>query len=197
VDAFTVHRGLVTPLDSINVDTDQIIPKQFLKRIERTGFGQFLFYDWRFLDDGSPNPDFSLNDPRFQGASILLTRTNFGCGSSREHAPWALLDYGFRGIIAPSFADIFKGNCYKNGILPVELHEKVVADLFHQVAGTNGYELTIDLAEQAVIEPDSTRHAFDIDPFPKHCLLNGLDEIGWTLQFEEDIRRYERGAFAR
>lgn len=191
MDAFTTHRGLVAPLDAVNVDTDQIIPKQFLKRIERTGFGQFLFFDWRFSGDGSPNPDFVLNAPRYRGASVLLARNNFGCGSSREHAPWALLDYGFRAIIAPSFADIFKNNCTKNGILPVELHEKIVADLFEQVNRTEGYALTIDLERQAVIEPDGTRHGFDIEAFPKHCLLNGLDEIGWTLQFEADITRYE------
>ncbi|GIX08078.1 MAG: 3-isopropylmalate dehydratase small subunit [Candidatus Poribacteria bacterium] len=188
---FTVHRGLVAPLDRVNVDTDQIIPKQFLKRIERTGFGQFLFYDWRYRPDGTPDPDFVLNQPRYQGASILLTRANFGSGSSREHAPWALLDYGFRAIIAPSFADIFKNNCYKNGILPVELDAAIVDHLFQEVWNHEGYELTVDLPEQVVIEPNGTRHRFEVNEFRKYCLLNGLDDIGWTLQFEDLIAAYE------
>lgn len=191
MEAFITHHGLVAPLDAVNVDTDQIIPKQFLKRIERTGFGRYLFFDWRYLDGGAPNPDFVLNAARYRGATVLLARNNFGCGSSREHAPWALLDYGFRAIIAPSYADIFRNNCYKNGILPVSLHEKIVADLFGQVYRTEGYSLTIDLERQVVIEPDGTQHGFDIEAFPKYCLLNGLDEIGWTLQFEADIARYE------
>lgn len=191
MEPFTRHCGRVAPLDAVNVDTDQIVPKQFLKRIERTGFGEFLFFDWRYRDDGSPNPDFVLNLPRYQGATILLARHNFGCGSSREHAPWALLDYGFRAIVAPSFADIFRHNCYKNGLLPVTLPEKTVHHLFEQVYQIEGYSLTIDLEEQRVLEPDGTAHAFAIEAFPKSCLLRGLDEIGWTLQFEADIARYE------
>jgi len=191
VEPFTIHRGIVAPLDAVNVDTDQIIPKQFLKRIERTGFGEYLFFDWRYRPDGTPNPEFVLNLPRYRGATVLLTRSNFGCGSSREHAPWALFDYGFRALIAPSFADIFRNNCYKNGLLPVVLPEKVVSDLFEQVYRTEGYTLTVDLENQEVREPNGTRHGFEIEAFPKYCLLNGLDEIGWTLQFEADIARYE------
>lgn len=188
---FRVHTGLVAPLDRVNVDTDAIIPKQFLKRIERTGFGQFLFYDWRFRDDGSPNPDFVLNQPRYQGASILLARHNFGCGSSREHAPWALLDYGFRVIIAPSFADIFYNNCFQNGLLPLVLDEDVVDALFRRTEATPGYTLTVDL-EQCVVRDDSGwETSFTIDPYRRERLLLGLDDIALTLQKEDKIAAYE------
>lgn len=188
---FTKHTGLVATLDRVNVDTDQIIPKQFLKRIERTGFGECLFYDWRFLDDGTRNADFELNQPRFEGATVLLARANFGCGSSREHAPWALLDYGFRTIIAPSFADIFYNNCFKNGMLPVALAEAQVERLFQQAAGNIGYELTVDLQRQWVTDYSGLRLSFDVDPFRRECLLKGLDDIGLTLQHEDEIREHE------
>lgn len=188
---FQKITALVAPLDQPNVDTDQIVPKQFLKRVERTGFGQFLFWDWRTLPDGSPNPDFVLNQPRYQGARILLTRENFGCGSSREHAPWALLDYGFQVLIAPSFADIFRTNCFKNGILPIELPAEVVDDLFRRVYLQEGYRLTVDLQEQTIIGEDSFFTRFEIDPFRKKCLLEGLDDIGLTLQIEDKIAEYE------
>ena len=191
MEAFKEHVGLAAPLNRLNVDTDQIIPKQFLKRIERTGFGEFLFYDWRFLDNGDPNPDFVLNDPRYQEASILVAGANFGCGSSREHAPWALQQYGFKAVIAPSFADIFRNNCYKNGILPIALPDDVTADLIKQTEEQEGYRLMIDLETQQVVQPDGTSHPFEIGDFEKHCLLNGLDEIGWTLQFDEKISAYE------
>ena len=191
MEAFKEHVGLAAPLNRLNVDTDQIIPKQFLKRIERTGFGQFLFYDWRSLDNGDPNPDFVLNAPRYQAASILVAGANFGCGSSREHAPWALQQYGFKAVIAPSFADIFRNNCYKNGFLPIALPDNVTADLMEQIEAQEGYKLMIDLEAQQVIQPDGTSHAFEIGDFEKHCLLNGLDEIGWTLQFDEQISAYE------
>ena len=191
MEAFKEHLGLAAPLNRLNVDTDQIIPKQFLKRIERTGFGQFLFYDWRFLDNGDANPDFVLNDPRYQDASILVAGANFGCGSSREHAPWALQQYGFKAVIAPSFADIFRNNCYKNGLLPIALPDDVTADLMEQIEAQEGYRLMVDLEAQQVIQPDGTSHAFEIGDFEKHCLLNGLDEIGWTLQFDEQISAYE------
>lgn len=188
---FEKITALVAPLDQPNVDTDQIVPKQFLKRVERTGFGQFLFYDWRFLPDGSPNPNFVLNQPRYQGAQVLLTRENFGCGSSREHAPWALLDYGFRVIIAPSFADIFKSNCFKNGILPVELSAEVVDDLFRRVSAQEGYRITVDLGAQTLTGSDGFSCRFEIDPFRKQCLIEGLDDIGLTLQHEDKIAAYE------
>jgi len=188
---FNTLTALVAPLDQPNVDTDQIVPKQFLKRVERTGFGQFLFYDWRFLPDGSPNPEFVLNQPRYQGAQVLLTRENFGCGSSREHAPWALLDCGFRVIIAPSFADIFRTNCTKNGILPVELPADVVDDLFRRVTAQEAYRLTVDLEAQSVIGSDGFACTFEMDPFRKKCLLEGLDDIGLTLQVEDKIAAYE------
>lgn len=191
MEAFKEHVGLVVPLDLINVDTDQIIPKQFLKRIERTGFGKFLFYDWRYLENGAPNPEFVLNAPRYAGASILIAGANFGCGSSREHAPWALQQYGFKAILAPSFADIFRNNCYKNGILPIALPTEVIATLTQDAHATAGYRLMVDLEQQSVICPDGTAHIFEIGDFEKHCLLNGLDEIGWTLQFEADIAAYE------
>jgi 3-isopropylmalate/(R)-2-methylmalate dehydratase small subunit len=189
---FTRHKGYVIPLDRINVDTDQIIPKQFLKRIERTGFGRFLFYDWRFLGDGTPNPEFILNHPRYKDATILLAGANFGCGSSREHAPWALQDYGFRAIIAPSFADIFYNNCFKNGLLPIALKEETVARLMKEATRGEPYTLDIDLEAQTVSEPDGTTHTFEVDPFRKEFALKGLDEIGWTLQFEQDIAAYEK-----
>ena len=191
MEAFKEHVGLAAPLNRLNVDTDQIIPKQFLKRIERTGFGQFLFYDWRFQDNGDPNPDFVLNDSRYQEASILIAGANFGCGSSREHAPWALQQYGFKAVIAPSFADIFRNNCYKNGLLPIALPDNVTADLMEQIEVQEGYRLMIDLEAQQVVQPDGTSHPFEIGDFEKHCLLNGLDEIGWTLQFDEQISAYE------
>ncbi|MCD6734466.1 MAG: 3-isopropylmalate dehydratase small subunit [Burkholderiaceae bacterium] len=199
--SLTVHRGLVAPLDRANVDTDAIIPKQFLKSIKRSGFGPNLFDEWRYLDRGEPgmdnsrrplNPDFALNQSRYQGASILLTRKNFGCGSSREHAPWALEDYGFRAIIAPSFADIFFNNCFKNGLLPIRLSESDVDWLFDQVNAFSGFELVVDLPAQQVRTVDGARSfAFDIDPFRKECLLGGLDEIGLTLKHADVIREYE------
>jgi len=185
------HTGIVAPLDQANVDTDQIIPKQFLKRIERTGFGQFLFYDWRFDDDGQPRSDFVLNQPRYQGASILLARNNFGCGSSREHAPWALLDYGFRVIIAPSFADIFYNNCFKNGMLPVKLSEETVEELFQRTEAKEGYTITVDLEKCVVTDEDGLSIPFQVDEYRRHCLINGLDDIDMTLQYEEQIARYE------
>ena len=192
MDAFTVLTGLVAPLDRVNVDTDQIIPKQYLKTIKRTGLREGLFTDWRYGSDGSPNPDFFLNQPHYQGATILLARDNFGCGSSREHAPWALLDYGFRCMIAPSFADIFFNNCFKNGMLPVVLQPAEVAQLFTEVAAQPSYQLTVDLAAQTVTTPAGTSFRFSIDPFPKECLLKGLDEIGLTLQHGADITAYEQ-----
>ncbi|HEX4129583.1 MAG TPA: 3-isopropylmalate dehydratase small subunit [Pirellulales bacterium] len=189
--AFTTHTGLVAPMDRPNVDTDQIIPKQFLKRIERTGFGQFLFWDWRFRDDRSPNPEFELNRPENQGATILLARRNFGCGSSREHAPWALEDYGFRAIIAPSFADIFYNNCFKNGLLPVRLSETQVQDLFDRVKRWPGYKLTVDLEQCTLSDEHGLNLKFEVEPFRRHCLLNGLDDIGLTLAHESKIAEYE------
>jgi 3-isopropylmalate/(R)-2-methylmalate dehydratase small subunit len=189
---FTKHTGLVAALDRANVDTDQIIPKQFLKRIERTGFGQFLFYDWRYLEDGkTPNPDFELNRPELKGASILITQRNFGCGSSREHAPWALEDYGFRVVIAPTFADIFYNNCFKNGMLPIRLSEEQVADLFRRAA-TPGYKLTVDLENQTIKDDTGLNLTFEVDNFRRHCLLNGLDDIGLTLAHEDKITAYEK-----
>jgi len=192
MDAFTVLTGLVAPLDRVNVDTDQIIPKQYLKTIKRTGLREGLFTDWRYGSDGSPNPDFFLNQPHYQGATILLARDNFGCGSSREHAPWALLDYVFRCMIAPSFADIFFNNCFKNGMLPVVLQPAEVAQLFKEVAAQPGYQLTVDLAAQTVTTPAGASFRFNIDPFGKECLLKGLDEIGLTLQHEAEITAYEQ-----
>ena len=191
MEAFKKHTGIAAPLNRINVDTDQIIPKQFLKGIERTGFENFLFYDWRFLDDGTPNSEFVLNASRYRTASILVAGANFGCGSSREHAPWALQQYGFKAIIAPSFADIFRGNSFKNGLLPLILPTDIVADIIAQIDLQEGYTLTIDLELQKVAQPDGTSHAFEIGEFQKQCLLNGLDEIGWTLQFEAEISAYE------
>ena len=198
---FTLHQGLVAPLDRANVDTDAIIPKQFLKSIKRAGFGPNLFDEWRYLDRGEPgmdnarrplNPDFVLNQPRYARASILLARRNFGCGSSREHAPWALADYGFRAIIAPSYADIFFNNCFKNGLLPIVLPESAVDRFFADVAAFPGFRLTIDLAQQTVATADAGFVvSFDVDPFRKHCLVNGFDDIGLTLQHTDAIRAFE------
>ncbi len=206
MQAFTVHEGLVAPLDRENVDTDLIIPKQFLKSIARTGFGPNLFDELRYLDHGEPgmdnsrrplNPDFVLNLPRYQGASVLLARKNFGCGSSREHAPWALEQYGFRAVIAPSFADIFFNNSYKNALLPIVLSEFDVARLFDEVRAFVGYRLRIDLERQVVIAPDGREMSFDITAFRKYCMVNGLDEIGLTLRHEDKIRAFEAERLAR
>lgn len=191
MEPFTILTGLVAPLDRVNVDTDQVIPKQFLKTIKRTGLREGLFFDWRKLKDGSPDPSFFLNQPRYQGASILLTRDNFGCGSSREHAPWALLDQGFRCIIAPSFADIFYNNCFQNGILPVVLKAEEVLPLMKDVMDVEGYRLAVDLGRQTVTTPNGTTYRFEIDPFRKDCLYRGLDSIGLTLQYENAITAYE------
>ncbi|HAN96119.1 MAG TPA: 3-isopropylmalate dehydratase small subunit [Planctomycetaceae bacterium] len=191
--AFVQHRGRVAAMDRANVDTDQIIPKQFLKRIERTGFGQYLFFDWRFLPDGSDDPAFELNRPEAAGATILLARRNFGSGSSREHAVWSLDDYGFRAVIAPSFADIFYNNCFKNGVLPIALGESQVDELFRRAAAAAGpYELTIDLEQQIVADASGPIASFEIDPFRRRCLLEGLDDIGMTLQHEGAILAYEK-----
>ncbi len=190
--AFVRETGLAAALDRVNVDTDQIIPKQFLKRIERTGFGQFLFFDWRYLADGkTPDPAFELNAPAVQGATILLAGKNFGCGSSREHAPWALEDYGFRALVAPSFADIFYNNCFKNGILPVTLPEATVDMLLARAREHPNYTLAIDLESRTVADDQGFTAEFTVDPFRRHCLLNGLDDIGLTLQHEPDISAYE------
>jgi 3-isopropylmalate/(R)-2-methylmalate dehydratase small subunit len=197
---FTVHKGLVAPMDRENVDTDAIIPKQFLKSIRKTGFGQNLFDEWRYLDHGEPgqdpssrkpNPEFVLNQPRYAGASILLARKNFGCGSSREHAPWALDQYGFRALIAPSYADIFFNNCFKNGILPIQLSEAQVAQLFDEVAAFPGYALTIDLDRQVIVKAQGEEIPFEVQPFRKYCLLNGFDDIGLTLRHAEKIKAFE------
>lgn len=189
---FTVHQGVVVALDRANVDTDQIIPKQFLKRIERTGFGQFLFFDWRFLDSGQSNPNFELNRPDAQGGSILLTRRNFGSGSSREHAVWALDDYGFRAVLAPSFADIFFNNCFKNGLLPITLSEAEIEDLFQRAAKYSPYRLKVDLHNMAVSDDFGLTLRFEVQEFRRHCLLHGLDDIGLTLAHEDKITQYER-----
>jgi 3-isopropylmalate/(R)-2-methylmalate dehydratase small subunit len=198
--SFTVLTGLAAPMDRANVDTDLIIPKQFLKSIKRSGFGPNLFDELRYMDEGQPgqdcstrplNPDFPLNQARYQGASILLARENFGCGSSREHAPWALEDYGFRCIIAPSYADIFYNNCFKNGVLPIVLDAALVDGLFSQMYEHEGYQLTVDLAQQTVTTPTGEEYGFEVDAFRKHCLLNGLDDIGLTLESADAIRRYE------
>ena len=200
MNKFTVHKGLVAPMDRENVDTDAIIPKQFLKSIRKTGFGPNLFDEWRYLDAGypgqdphsrKPNPDFVLNQPRYQGASVLLARQNFGCGSSREHAPWALDQYGFRAIIAPSYADIFFNNCFKNGLLPIVLPEAQVARLFDEVAAFPGYQLTIDLPRQVVVKPDGAELPFEVQGFRKYCLTNGFDDIGLTLRHADKIRAFE------
>ena len=200
MNPFQIHKGLVAPMDRENVDTDAIIPKQFLKSIQKSGFGQNLFDAWRYLDAGYPgqdpasrraNPDFVLNHARFKGASVLLARKNFGCGSSREHAPWAIDQYGFRALIAPSYADIFFNNCFKNGLLPIVLPEAQVAQLFDEVAAFVGYELMIDLERQVVVKPDGTELAFDVQPFRKFCLLNGFDDIALTLRHADKIRVFE------
>lgn len=191
MEPFTLHTGTVATLDRMNVDTDQIIPKQFLKRIERTGFGQFLFFDWRFLEDGSPNPDFELNRPRFESATILLTGANFGCGSSREHAPWALLEYGFRVIIAPSFADIFYGNCFENGMLPIKLPEAEVKEIAERCEAREGYRLTVDLPACSIADESGLVATFQVDDFRRECLMRGLDSIGLTLQHEDGISAFE------
>ena len=188
---FRTHTGLVAPLDRPNVDTDQIIPKQFLKRIERTGFGEFLFYDWRYAPNGELDSSFVLNADRYQGATILIAGKNFGCGSSREHAPWALLDYGFRTIIAPSFADIFRNNCMKNGIVPVELSEADVEELFRRTNAGQGYQLTVDLERRKVEDVQGFSASFVIDDFHRHCLMEGLDDIALTQQYEPQIAAYE------
>ncbi|TGK14696.1 3-isopropylmalate dehydratase small subunit [Leptospira fluminis] len=190
---FTTHEGLAVPIDRPNIDTDQIIPKQFLRKIERSGFGIHLFHDWRYLDDAgtAPNPEFSLNQQRYQGASVLLTRDNFGCGSSREHAPWALEDFGFRAIIAPSYADIFYNNCFKNGILPVVLKTEEVEELFQSIGKTPGARIKIDLDKQNVISPEGKVYSFEVDSFRKYCLFNGLDDIGLTLQHADKIGLFE------
>jgi 3-isopropylmalate/(R)-2-methylmalate dehydratase small subunit len=206
MQAFTVHQGLVAPMDRANVDTDAIIPKQFLKSIARTGFGPNLFDEWRYLDKGEPgqdpasrrpNPDFVLNQPRYQGASVLLARSNFGCGSSREHAPWALDQYGFRAIIAPSYADIFFNNCFKNGLLPIVLPEAAVSRLFDAVAAFPGYRLTIDLPRQVVVQPDGAEIPFEVQAFRKYCLVNGFDDIGLTLRHADKIKAFEAERIAR
>ena len=197
---FTIHQGLVAPMDRENVDTDAIIPKQFLKSIRKTGFGPNLFDEWRYLDKGEPgqdpttrkpNPDFALNQARYAGASVLLTRKNFGCGSSREHAPWAIDQYGFRAIIAPSYADIFFNNCFKNGLLPIVLPEATIAQLFDEVAAFPGYQLTIDLERQVIVCPQGEEIPFDVVPFRKYCLLNGFDDIGLTLRQKDKIAAFE------
>jgi len=190
VEKFTLHSGMTVAIDRANIDTDQIIPKQFLKRIERSGYGRFLFYDWRYAVDGSPDTGFPLNDPKYAAASILIVGANFGCGSSREHAPWSLYDYGFRAVIAPSFADIFYNNSLKNGLLPVALSEEVVREIIDR-SRLESYQITIDLERQMVADCRGFASSFDIDPFRKHCLLNGLDDIGLTLQHEEKITAYE------
>lgn len=201
MDTFTVHKGLVAPMDRDNVDTDAIIPKQFLKSIKRTGFGPNLFDEWRYLDQPGqpgvpesqrkPNPDFVLNQPRYKGASVLLARKNFGCGSSREHAPWAIEQYGFRAIIAPSFADIFFNNCFKNGLLPIQLPEAVVDQLFNDVAAFPGYELTVDLERQVIVKPQGDEIPFEVNAFRKYCLINGFDDIGLTLRHKDKIQAFE------
>jgi len=191
MNAFRKHEGLVAPLDRANVDTDQIIPKQFLKRIERTGFGEFLFYDWRYLPDGQPNPAFVLNEPRYKGASILVADKNFGCGSSREHAPWALGEFGFRVIIAPSFADIFANNCFKNGMLPITLTHEQVQEIMRRAQQGEGYELTVDLERQTIEDSEGLSILFVVSEFQRYCLLEGLDDIGLTLRHEDLIREYE------
>ena len=200
MEPFRIHKGIVAPLDRENVDTDAIIPKQFLKSIKRSGFGPNLFDAWRYLDAGEPgqdpktrrpNPDFVLNQPRYKGASVLLARKNFGCGSSREHAPWALQQYGFRALIAPSFADIFFNNCFKNGLLPLRLSEFEIGRLFDEVAAFSGYTLTIDLERQIVVKPDGTAINFEVEPFRKYCLMGGYDDVALTLRHADKIRAFE------
>lgn len=191
MNPFKSHKGPAAPLHQANIDTDQIIPKQFLTRIERTGYGRFLFFDWRFDENGNPKPDFVLNQNRFKGASVLIAGKNFGCGSSREHAPWALEDFGFRVIIAPSFADIFYNNCFKVGILPIVLDESTVAELATKADSISGYQIEADLEERKISDDQGFEASFDVDPFRRFCLLNGLDDIGLSLQHESEISRYE------
>jgi len=191
MEAFKQHTGIVGPVDRVNVDTDAIIPKQFLKRIERTGFGQFLFFEWRFHENGEVNADFALNQPRYQGASVLISRVNFGCGSSREHAPWAILDYGFKTVIAPSFADIFYNNCFKNGILPIKLSEEQVEELFQRTAKHEGYKLHVDLEAKKITDDYGLEIGFELDEHRRQFLLQGLDDIGLTLQHQDAIAAYE------
>ncbi|MEK3787671.1 MULTISPECIES: 3-isopropylmalate dehydratase small subunit [Paenibacillus] len=197
MEAFKTLNGIVAPVDRVNVDTDAIIPKQFLKRIERTGFGQFLFYEWRFDEEGNVNPNFEPNKSRYEGASVLISRANFGCGSSREHAPWAILDYGFRCVIAPSFADIFYNNCFKNSILPIKLSEEQVEDLFQRTAAHDGYRLNVDLEQKKITDEYGLEINFDLDEHRRQFLLQGLDDIGLTLQHEDKISSYERDREAR
>ncbi|MET3209804.1 UNVERIFIED_CONTAM: 3-isopropylmalate/(R)-2-methylmalate dehydratase small subunit [Paenibacillus sp. PvR008] len=197
MEAFTTLKGIVAPVDRVNVDTDAIIPKQFLKRIERTGFGQFLFYEWRFDEEGNINPDFEPNKHRYAGASVLISRANFGCGSSREHAPWAIMDYGFHCVIAPSYADIFYNNCFKNGILPIKLSEEQVEDLFQRTAKHDNYQLNIDLNEKTVTDDYGLHIGFDLDEHRRQFLLQGLDDIGLTLQHESEILAYEQKRAAK
>lgn len=192
MEPFKTHTGLVAPLDRVNVDTDQIIPKQFLKRIERTGFGEFLFFDWRLLADGKPNPEFELNAPGYRGASILVAGRNFGCGSSREHAPWALMDYGFKVVIASSLADIFRSNCFQNGLLPLVIQESVVEQIMAEAKANPGYRITVDLEGRRITDDKGLAVAFDIDEFRRFCLLNGLDDIGLTLKNQDQILDYEK-----
>ncbi|MCR8641695.1 3-isopropylmalate dehydratase small subunit [Paenibacillus sp. N1-5-1-14] len=191
MEAFKQHTGLIGPVDRVNVDTDAIIPKQFLKRIERTGFGQFLFFEWRFHENGEVNHEFALNQPRYEGASVLLSRVNFGCGSSREHAPWAIQDYGFKVVIAPTFADIFYNNCFKNGILPIKLSEEQVEDLFQRTAQYEGYKLNVDLEKKTIVDDHGLHIAFDLDEHRRQFLLQGLDDIGLTLKHADEITAYE------
>lgn len=197
MDAFTTLKGIVAPVDRVNVDTDAIIPKQFLKRIERTGFGQFLFYEWRFDEAGNINPEFEPNKPRYEGASVLISRANFGCGSSREHAPWAIMDYGFRCVIAPSYADIFYNNCFKNGILPIKLSEEQVEELFQRTAQHDNYQLNVDLNEKTITDDYGLKIEFDLDEHRRQFLLQGLDDIGLTLQHESEILAYEQKRAAK
>jgi 3-isopropylmalate/(R)-2-methylmalate dehydratase small subunit len=192
MEPFKTLTSVVAPLDRVNVDTDAIIPKQFLKRIERSGFGQFLFYEWRFDMEGNTNAEFELNKPRYKGSNILVSRVNFGCGSSREHAPWALLDYGFKVVIAPSFADIFYNNCFKNSILPIKLTEEQVEQIFQNTDAEEGYQLTVDLAEQTISDGKGFSVSFEVDPYRKVCLLNGLDDIGISLEHETQIKTHEQ-----
>ena len=191
MERFETFTGLVAPIDRANVDTDQIIPKQFLKRIERTGFGEFLFYDWRYLPDGTPNPNFILNAARYEGATILVAGKNFGCGSSREHAPWALAEYGFRVIISSSFADIFSNNCFKNGMLPIVLPDVTVLEILQRTQENEGYRLSVDLEKQIVADEIGLKAGFQVSPFQKYCLMEGLDDIGLTLRHEDAISAYE------
>ena len=191
MEPFIKHEGIVLPLDRADVDTDQIMPAEFLKRIERTGFGQFLFNSWRRLEDGTPNPDFILNNPKYEGASILVARRNFGCGSSREHAPWALHDHGFRALIAPSFADIFVNNCFQNGLLPVVLDEDSVDYLMKKALASTGYKMTVDLENRTVTDGESFSRTFEVDDTRRHKLMNGQDDIAITLQLEAEIAAYE------